>query len=209
MQKIQPFKRTEDAVGALDNGGRFYNFGSKANDGEISTAEVAKVAGLFNSRQNTILHYAMSTALLDASETARLEAMFSDDLQSAFRQYQPQFLLPSEAHNKGKLSCSAILTGTAVKKSTQTEFKGFVMVPIMTGKVMVMSLIPMLDQYDVYELHDDGQSETFLIAHSRGSAVLPAGKIRIGGILKELKAKDNAEGEVPEKFLEALYYSEL
>ncbi|MDT0678108.1 hypothetical protein [Autumnicola musiva] len=79
------------------------------------------------------------------------------------------------------------------------------MIPVMAGKAMTFMMIPIIEQYNVYELRDEKTSETFIIAHSKDSDVLPQEKIVIAGVIKELKTnKDkNAPGR---KFLEAIYH---
>jgi hypothetical protein len=51
MDKIIPFKYLDDILSIFDNGGRFYNLLTKANDGNISQEELSKVAGLFSDKQ--------------------------------------------------------------------------------------------------------------------------------------------------------------
>ena len=51
-------------------------------------------------------------------------------------------------------------------------------------------------------------SQSILIAHARGSIVLPEKKIKVAGVLKELKANKN-EKKASKRFLEALYYLDI
>ncbi|MGK7391387.1 MAG: hypothetical protein ACNS60_13610 [Candidatus Cyclobacteriaceae bacterium M2_1C_046] len=206
MKKIIPFKNTSSAITTLDNGGRFYNLLTKAEDGNISTAELAKVAGLFGNKQQMVLYFAMSISELGDKE--KVESALSDDLNIAYRKYAPQILLPSEAKSKGILSSNAIITGVPKMIESKSNFNGFIIVPVSTGKSISMIMIPIIDQYDVYEIRDNGFSETFLIAHSRGKTKLPEKKIKVGGILKELKVDKKGE-KAPKMFLESLYYSEI
>ena len=60
MKKITPYKTTRNAITAMDNGGRFYNLLTKANDGNVSTSELAKVAGVFSDKQKMVLYLDMS-----------------------------------------------------------------------------------------------------------------------------------------------------
>jgi hypothetical protein len=97
------------------------------------------------------------------------------------------------------------LTGVPELIDSKSDFNGFIMIPIMTGKVTTFSLIPLIDRYDIYELRDEKTSETFIIAHSKSSKKLPNEKIVIAGVLKELEKN---EKEIKKKFLEAIYYIE-
>ncbi|MBK6265649.1 hypothetical protein JKA74_11425 [Marivirga sp. S37H4] len=208
MKKIAPFQNLKDANTILDNGGRFYNILTKADDGEITTAEIGKVAGLFNDKQKMVLYFAMSISALDSSEKKEIEAALSDNLKQAYEKYPLQILKPSEAESKGILSSNAIITGIPKMIESKSDFKGFIMVPVSTGKTMSLIMIPIIDQYDVYHIHDNESSKTFLIAHARGADKLPEKTIRVGGTFKELKLKEGKK-EIPTMFLEALYYSDL
>jgi hypothetical protein len=82
------------------------------------------------------------------------------------------------------------------------------MIPVITGNVTTFSLIPLIDIYDVYELRNAKSSQSFLIAHSKGTHKLPEKKIKVAGVLKELKANKN-EKKASKMFLEAVYHMEI
>ncbi len=207
MRKINSFKKVSDAISELDNGGRFYNILTKAEDGVISKPEVGKVAGLFSDKQKMVLFLDLSMIDLSTDQKSEILAKFDDQLLSVYNQHQSQRLLPSEAHEKGIISSNAILTGVPKLSDSKSDFKGFIMVPIVVGNITTFSLIPLIDQYDIYEIRDEDSSETFFIAHDKGQAKLPEKKLRIAGVFKELKA-DEEEKKASKKFLEAVYYSE-
>ncbi len=77
------------------------------------------------------------------------------------------------------------------------------MIPLMIGDVTTFSMIPLIDEYDVYELRDESSSETFFIAHAKGSEQLPDQLITIGGVIKEMSSEDD---KPVGKFLEAVYF---
>ena len=68
MKRITPYSNLQEAMHALDNGGRFYNILTKADDGVIDKAELGKVGGLFNDKQQMILFFVMSTLTLKEEE---------------------------------------------------------------------------------------------------------------------------------------------
>lgn len=111
----------------------------------------------------------------------------------------------SEARETGKVSFNAIITGFPKHVDSKSDFTGFIMIPIMAGKVMTFTMIPIMDEYDVYEIKDEQTSKTFLIAHTIGGQKLPEKRIVVAGILKELKAHENEEVG-SKKFLEAYYF---
>lgn len=207
MKYIIPYKSLDEATTSLDNGGRFYNFLTTAEDGIISPSEVGKVAGLFNDRQKMVLYLAMCFSALNASAKRQVESSLSEDLRTSYKKYFPQYLLPSEALEKGKLASNAIIAGIPIHIDSKKDFNGFIIVPMMVGTVMTMMLIPIMDRYDIYHLKDEATSKTFLIAHTRSKEKLPQKMINAGGILKELKLTKDAQGP-GEFYLELVYFSE-
>ena len=204
MRKITPYKSYRYALASLDNGGRFYNLRSKANDGDITSAELGKAAGVFSDRQKMILYLEMSLLDLEAEMRAKVYSHLSDDLKAMLSRLQPAIYSPAEANQKAEVSQSAIITGIPRLIDSKTRFTGFIMVPISTGDTTTFTMIPIFDQYDVYELTDADTEEDFFIAHNRSSRKLPEQLIRCGGVIKELKGEKDQE---PGKFLEMLYYA--
>jgi hypothetical protein len=205
MKKISPYKEIDKALLALDNGGRFYNILTKSNDGVISQSELGKIGGLFNDKQKMILFLEMSMISFKDEEKEIIVSKLDGDLKQAYLKYKSQNLLPSEANEKGILASNAILTGVPKLVDKKSDFNGFIMVPIMAGKAMTFVMIPIIDNYNIYELRDEKTSDTFIIAHSRNSEKLPNKKIIIAGLLKELKSEKNEDSKTV-KFLEANYY---
>lgn len=208
MQKIEPYKNINEAISNLDNGGRFYNILTKADDGIISKSELGKVGGIFNDKQQMILFFELSISKLDAEKRNTVISKLEEDLQKLYLKYKPIELLPSEAHSKGVIASNAIITGIPRLTESKTDFIGFIMIPMMVGNVTTFSMIPLIDLYDVYELRDEESDNNFLIAHSKGTEKLPEKRIKVAGVLKELKL-DKKEQTASKKFLEAVYHMEV
>ena len=205
MKQIIPYPNITEALAQLDNGGRFYNLFSKAEDGEITAAELSKVAGMFNERQKLVLYLELSMSHLPKEDQISIISKLDDKLRKDFLKYKAQELMASEAEERGILATNAIITGVPLMKESKSEFKGIILIPISTGKAMTFVPVPIVDQYDIYEIRDDYSAETFLVAHHRGKEKLPAEKIKVAGILKELEVKtDDVKGH--QKFLEINYY---
>jgi len=205
MKQIIPYQNITEALSQLDNGGRFYNLFTKAGDGEINVAELIKVAGMFNERQKLILFLELSLSNLPKEEQVDIISKLDDRLRRDFLKFKAQELMASEAEERGILSANAIITGVPILKDSKSEFQGIVLIPISTGKAMTFVPVPIMDRFDVYEVRDDHSSETFLIAHYRGKSKLPAEKIKVAGVLKEIEIKvDGVKGK--RKFLEINYY---
>ena len=208
MKKIEPYKNINEATLSLDNGGRFYNVLTKSDDGIISTSELGKVAGIFNDKQKMILFLDLAISNFDVNAKKNILDSLDDTLRSTYHKYKSQELLPSEAYNKGILSSNSIITGFPKKIESKSDFNGFIIVPVIAGRVTTFILIPLIDQYDIYEIRDEESDDTFLVAHARGSVMLPEKKIKVAGVLKELKAKKE-EKKASKRFLEAVYYLDI
>lgn len=205
MKQILPFSDLTDALFQLDNGGRFYDLFSTAEDGEITAAELSKVAGLFNERQKLVLFLELSISSLSKPDQVEIIAKLDDKLRRDFLKFKAQELIPSAAQEAGKLGENAIIEGVPTLSESKNEFKGLVLIPVMAGKTMTFISVPIMDQYDVYELRDDESSNTFLIAHHRSKEKLPNQKIKVAGVLKEL-SENQSKAIEPKKFLEINYY---
>ncbi len=205
MKKIQPFKNMDTAIESLDNGGHFYNILTKADDGIISRSELGKVGGVFNDKQQMMLFLEMSLLAFSQTDKDLILAKLDKDLTTSYLEFKSQELLPSEAKKDGIISSNAIITGIPKLVDSRSDFVGFIMFPIMSGDVPTMMMIPMTDEYDVYELRDEEISDTFLIAHAKDEMKLPNEKIILGGVIKELQAVKKA-GSPTGKFLEVVYY---
>ncbi|WP_342327446.1 hypothetical protein [Pedobacter sp. FW305-3-2-15-E-R2A2] len=208
MKKIESYIDVNDAISDLDNGGRFYNLFTHADDGIISQAELGKVGGLFNDKQKMILFFELSVSNLGSAAKTEVLSKFDNSLQLNYQKYKAQELSASEANEIGVISSNAIITGIPKKIASKSEFNGYILIPILAGKVTTFIPVPITDSYDVYEIRDEKSSETFFIAHARGSEKLPEQQIKVAGVIKELKSKKN-EDNGSKKFLEINYFLNL
>lgn len=208
MKLLTPYTTASEALASLDNGGRLYNLWTEAKDGNIELNELAKVAGVFKDQQKMMLYLDMATYAMDAASHKQVHDALSEDLKEARTKYCPSILSPSQAKLKGEVGTSSIITGIPKYIEAKVEFEGFIIVPVMAGSAMVMIMVPMIDQYNVYHLTDEQTKQDFIIAHTKGDAVLPEKTIRCGGILKELNTEKSGDGE-RQIFLETLYYSTI
>jgi hypothetical protein len=132
----------------------------------------------------------------------------SDDLKEAYRRYCPQYLTPAAAAKSDHIGATAIITGIPKYVDAKTEFSGFMMFPIVAGNVTTFMMIPIMDEYDVYEISDPQSDETFLLAHARCEQKLDEVQTRVGGFLKEWQVDEQGESE-KRLFLETNYYTPL
>jgi hypothetical protein len=206
MRRITPYKTTRGALAALDNGGRFYNFGTDADDGQIEPSELAKVAGVFTSGQSMFLYFDLALSRLSEEEVGRIHAAMSPALQEAYARYRPRHFSPQLANRGGRAGMAAVVRGVPHFVKSKTDFNGFIMMPMMAGNVTTFMMIPIMDQYDVYELRDEKTDREFLIAHARGQRRLRETEQTFGGVLKEL---NRGKAKIAKKrlFLECVYYA--
>lgn len=207
MKKVEPYKSTKEAKLALDNGGRFFNFLTKSNDGVISLAELGKGAGVLADKQKMILFFDLSTAALDENAKNLLLLAFDDKLKALYKKHKPLELSVAAANKNDLISSNIIISGIPKYITSKETFTGFIMIPMMTGGVTSFTMIPLIDMYDVYEIKDNESDEAFLIAHAKSSTKLPQKNIKIAGIFKELKTSLEEEN-ASKKFLAVHYYLE-
>ncbi len=205
MKKITPAKNINEALEILDNGGRFYNFKAKANDGRIDQSELGKVAGIFSDHQEMILFLEMLMINLPLEDKNKIISMLDKTLQKKYDRLHAKNLSLSDTNKSGIFSNSIITKGIPHLVDSKSEFTGFIMIPIIAGNITTFSMIPLIEEYDVYQLKDSTTNETLLIAHTKLFDKLPDEEIIVAGVLKELKpSKDGKTGSG--KFLEVVYY---
>lgn len=210
MRELQPYKTLNDLKQAIDNGGRFYNLFTSANDDVVTSAELAKAAGVFSAGDYAFLFLEMAQQdLADVDRPAVLE-LLDAGLRKNFLSKQPSTLLPSSVESDGKVGDAVIVSGYPQFVENKTEFGGFIMIPIVAGKVTTFTMIPIYDKFDVYEVFDDPEltSLNSVIATVRGKRLEHDGAIRFGGILRELKFNDTTNNS-HKFYLEVAYYTPL
>ncbi|MEM7474763.1 MAG: hypothetical protein AAF483_07210, partial [Planctomycetota bacterium] len=72
MREIKPFESAEALAKAIDNGGRFYNFFSKADDNIVSAGELAKAAGIISSDHTAFLFLEMAAFDLNVAQRSQI-----------------------------------------------------------------------------------------------------------------------------------------
>lgn len=197
MEEIKPYTSFEEAMQELDNGGRFYNLFTEAQDEVITPAELSKVSGVFLTKQKMILFLEMALSRLDEQAKAKVLSKLDDRLQLHYQNYKPLQLTVSEAIKEHSPS-SIILTGTPKPNISKSALEGFVLIPI--GKTFM--LVPILDVYDIYELNEEYTAEKPLIAHSKRSVKLPEQKLMVGGIWKQFPTSSDKDQALTTDVLE-------
>lgn len=207
MRQVVPYRSLTEAKRVLDNGGRFYNLLTKAEDESIDVGELARAARVFSAGANAFLYLELALARLSLDDQLQVRALLSDELAARAHRYRPQRLAPSQVAARGEAGRTAILEGYP-RFAEEGSITTVVMVPMQVGQTTVMQPMPMTDHFDVYTLHDDVESSKggALIANVRGNDRLALGtKLRIGGVLEQ----QQDDGRDAGLYLETQLYSVL
>jgi hypothetical protein len=203
MREIRPYKTVRGARKALDNGGRFFNLFARADDDVVDSAELAKAAGVYSSGIRALLYFEMALMELSPKERAEVTGLLSPELRTRYVAQRPKILAPSAVESEGQAGLPAIVSGYQVFVENRSEFLGFIVIVVRAAV-----LIPIIDQFDVYEVFDtpDLREPKTVIATTRGSRRLDGVYSRFGGVLKELYFDDKT-GKEHGLYLEAMYYA--
>ncbi len=210
MMEIRPYQTLAGLKKTIDNGGRFYNLYSRAEDNVVTRGELAKAAGVFSSGNNAFLFLEMAQHDLPADAQAAVQQMLEPELRKAYRRQRPNHLMPSAVDAEGRPGTLVIVSGYPKFVENKTEFNGFIMIPISTGSVTTFSMVPIFDRFDVYEVFDDKRMRKpgAVIARSRGKRLEHDGPVRFAGVLRKLQAKKGDKSD-HDFYLEAVYYTRL
>lgn len=210
MREITPYKTVQGLTKAIDNGGRFYNLFSHAGDHQVSKGELAKAAGVFSSGDSAFLFLEMAQYDLPPQDHATVEQMLEPELRRSYQRQRPTTMAPSAVDAEGEAGTAVIVTGYPTFVENKTEFNGFIMIPVSTGTSTTFSMVPIFDQFDVYEVFDDEQMRkpSSVVARSRGKRLEHDGPVRFGGVLRKLEFKKDEE-RVHDLYLEAAFYTRL
>jgi hypothetical protein len=203
---LKPYQSLHGLRTAIDNGGRFYNFFSKAEDQFVNPGELAKAAGVFTAGMKAFLFLEMAQQELSAADRQSVADLLDSDLRKRYLRYRPKTMLPSDVEKNGKGGESLIVTGYARFVEDRRRITGLIVVP--AGKVMVM--IPITDKFNIYEVFNDRSMREphSLVASVRRYRIDHDGPIRFGGVLRKLTFKDKTN-KSHKFYLETTFYTKL
>ena len=207
MKQVVPYKTIKGALNALDNGGRFYNVFTKARDEVITDSELCKAAGVFLRNARAFLFFELALSDLSKADREQVIRRLSPGLRSTYLRQRPKHTEIEVFEQVAKETDPVIVSGFPVFLEDKTQFSGFIMIPICTGKVTSFMMIPIFDKFDVYEVYANAElkGEKTIIATVRGSKRLPATMTTFGGIVKKLKFKDKSKRS-HSLYVETLFY---
>ena len=204
MREIRPYRTVRGARQALDNGGRFFNLFARSGDDRVDSAELARAAGVYSTGMRAFLYFEMALMELPPVERYEVVSRLSPDLEPRYQANRPKILAPSSVESEGQAGTPTIVAGYPMFVEDRTQFTGFI---ILVVKPTIV-LLPVFDQFDVYEVFDAPEMRTSrtVIATVRGSSWLDGVHARFGGVLKELYFGDKTGGEHG-LYLETMYYT--
>lgn len=210
MRELKPYQTFQGLKKAIDNGGRFYNLLTEADDSVVSRGELAKAAGVFSAGKTAFLFLEMSQQNLGSEEQQAVAGLLEAKLRKQYLRDRPITLAPSAVEEQGAEGKTVLVSGFPRYVENRKQFKGMMMVPILVGKVMVPMMIPIMDQFDVYEVFEDKRMKkpNSMVATVRGQRLEHDGPIRFGGVLRKLDFEDKTE-KTHRFFLETLFYTKL
>ena len=210
MRELKPYRTLQGLEKSIDNGGRFYNLLTHADDQVVTRAELAKAAGCFSAGVNAYLFLEMAKQDLQPADQQRIIGLLESDLRRDYRRCRPQTLIASDVEKHGTAGRSVIVTGYPRFVEDRTQFSGFIMIPMMVGKVTTFMMLPIYDRFDVYEVFDDRRMRkpNSMVATVRGQRLSHDGAIRFGGVLRSLQFKDNTK-KSHKFYMETVFYTKL
>lgn len=207
MNEIIPFRTTEEALQTLDNGGRFYNFLTKSGDGTITGSELKKAAGVVSGNSQAFLFLNLSLSNLPVEQRDKIINQLTPELKDKYLNSLPFEVAIEKFELQASTTHEVIVTGYPKFLEDRTELTAFIMIPIMAGKTMTFSMIPIFDQFDVYELYKNPEftGDKTIIATVRGNKRLNVVSTTFAGLANELTFE--AKAETPHRYyVETLFY---
>ena len=207
MKQIVPYKTLQGALNALDNGGRFYNVFTKAGDEKITDSELCRAAGVFSRKAHAFLFFELALSNLSEADKDQVIRRMSPGLRSAYLGQRPKHKEIQVFEMTSRETEPVIVAGFPVFLEDKTQFSGFIMIPICTGKITTFTMIPIFDKFDVYEVYanSDLKGGKTIIATVRGSKRLASTMTTFGGIVKKLQFKDKSKKQ-HSLYVETLFY---
>jgi len=202
MKQIVSYRTLQGALNALDNGGRFYNVFTKAKDEVITDS-----AGVFSGKAQAFLFFELALSDLPEIDREQVIQCLSPALRSTYLRQRPKRTEIEVFERQVQETDAVIVAGFPVFLEDKTQFSGFIMIPIFTGKTMMFTMIPIFDKFDIYEVYSDSdlQGDKTIIATVRGSKRLATEMTTFGGIVKKLKFKDKSKRK-HSLYVETLFY---
>ena len=124
FQEVKPYQTPEELVKDLDNGGRFYNIFTKADDNVVTSAELVKAAGVISNEYLAFLFLEMAQHDLQQRDRTVISDLLEPDLLDRYQKARPNTLSPSKVKTQGEAGRSLIITGYPSFVEDKESFSG-------------------------------------------------------------------------------------
>lgn len=211
MREVHPFSSADEAMEAIDNGGRFYHLFAKPHDNVVSRGELAKAAGVIASDRTALLFLDVAIHELSGPDKNSVISSLALSLRDEYDEKRPFHLAPHEVDAKGEAGHTAVVEGRLHQLDDATAFKGMVSMPMQVGTVTTYHFVPIYDHFEVFELvaPDENARGSALVAVTKGSDEFrPDEPLRIGGYLRDLHFEADAE-RTHDFYLDAVYFTHV
>ncbi len=206
MKKIKPYKSLRGALQALDNGGRFYNLFTQAGDQVISSKELYKAAGVISDKTSAVLFFELALSQLADGDKRQVIARLAPQLKELRRDQKILSPAPGNFARSATEGQGILVAGYPRFLHDKSQFSGFIMIPISTGNTTTFMMIPIYEQFDLYEVFADapGKGDKLIVAAAKGKQQLSQTPTTFGGVAKKLS--DKKDGDPKTLYMEAAYY---
>lgn len=203
MKHIEPFVNVADALVSLDNGGRFYNIFTHANDGLITVGEVSKATHEWDDWAKMILYLDISLSQLKEDERLEIISRFDEKLANIYKDHHSLIMTTDEILGDIPVSKNVLIKGTPLDIQDNTHTIGFSTVTVMVGEVMTLTNVPIEDTYSLYTLPTK-LDDLFYLGVNKNGDQFPEGELIMGGVMK--KAEQDKEHPTERWFLDVYYF---
>jgi hypothetical protein len=178
---------------------------TRSGDDIVDPSELARATGVHSAGMKAFLHFEMGTMDLTPEQKDKIVTRLSPDLLEKYKEQRPVILGPSSVESQGQAGKATIVSGYPVFVENKTQFTGFIVMV-----VPVIVLIPIYNQFDVYEVFDtpDLHIPRTVIATTRRTKRIDGIYTRFGGVFKELYFEDKTSKDHG-LYLETIYYTRL
>ncbi|MEM7478866.1 MAG: hypothetical protein AAF483_28100, partial [Planctomycetota bacterium] len=123
---------------------------------------------------------------------------------------RPKQFLPHEINESGIAGKSAIVSGHLRYLEDKTQFNSFIMIPLQVGNITTMQMIPIYDQFHVYEIFESEEmlEPCGIVTCPRTHKLDTNHAVRIAGFVRELKFDDKSP-QIHKHYLETTFYSRV
>ena len=190
MKKVEPYKTFAGALQALDNGGRLYNLLSRAGDGEIDEAELARAAGFMTWNWQALFFFELAVHRLTRDEQDKLRVRMHPKLRKRMSESRPGVIGRDMDVSRYEADMAAIARGYPQVLGPKTRFAGSGRFESSRDGHVIHEWRPLQDEgLDVWRLYANPsrRGPYLIVGTRRAPAVQPGREYVLCGLTQPLK----------------------